>query len=70
MKRINPTAHGPSRKRALSTAPIYEKMTRRGEFPRQVPLGTKAVGWVESEIDEWIDRCTARRDGIKEPKAA
>ena len=28
----------------------------KGHFPRQVPLGAKAVGWLEDEIDAWIAR--------------
>ena len=24
------------------------------DFPKQVPLGLRAVGWLESEIDTWI----------------
>jgi prophage regulatory protein len=32
---------------------IYEDM-REGTFPRPVPLGGNAVGWIEEEIDEWI----------------
>jgi prophage regulatory protein len=25
-----------------------------GSFPRPVSLGARAVGWIESEVDEWI----------------
>ena len=25
-----------------------------GHFPRPVSLGSRAVGWIESEVDEWI----------------
>ena len=25
-----------------------------GDFPQQIPLGLRAVGWLESEIDAWI----------------
>jgi len=33
----------------------------RGEFPRRVRLGERAVGWLESEIDEWIAARAAER---------
>ena len=33
----------------LSCSTIYDQM-RAGKFPRPVPLGEKAVGWLESEI--------------------
>ena len=38
----------------LSRSTIYAKIAR-GEFPRQIPLGDRAVGFLESTIDEWID---------------
>ena len=25
------------------------------DFPRQVELGMRSVGWLESDINEWID---------------
>ena len=48
-------------KTGLKHSAIYEKMAD-GEFPRQVPLGAKAVGWLEHEIDAWIDARAAWRD--------
>lgn len=32
---------------------IYMWM-KEGNFPQSVHLGGRAIGWVESEIDEWI----------------
>ena len=32
---------------------LYDWM-KRGEFPRPVALGSKLVGWRESDIDGWI----------------
>lgn len=40
---------------ALSRSSIYKFVTA-GTFPRPVQLGPRAVGWVESEVNEWIDR--------------
>jgi prophage regulatory protein len=37
----------------LSRSAIYLAVSR-AEFPRPVQLGARAVGWLESEIDEWI----------------
>ena len=34
--------------------PTIYKFIKAGSFPKQVPLGLRAVGWVESEIDDWI----------------
>jgi prophage regulatory protein len=42
-------------------------MIQRGEFPKPVKLGTGptgAVGWVKSEVEEWVRaRMAARSDG-------
>jgi prophage regulatory protein len=27
-----------------------------GKFPRAYTLGPRTVGWLESEIDQWIDQ--------------
>lgn len=37
----------------LSRSTIYERI-RAGTFPAPVSLGAKAVGWVESEISDWL----------------
>lgn len=33
-----------------------------GRFPRRVPLGARAIGWVEDEVDEWVAQRIAARD--------
>ena len=38
----------------LSRSTIYE-MIGRGEFPRQINLGPRAVGWVSDDVLDWID---------------
>lgn len=48
-------------KTGLGKTKLYEKMSR-GEFPKPFPLGERAVGWLESEIDEWILGCLTKRD--------
>ena len=37
------------------TSSIYW-MIERGVFPKPIKLGKRSVGWLESEIDEWIDQ--------------
>jgi prophage regulatory protein len=51
-------------KTGLKHSEIYERISK-GRFPPQVPLGVKAVGWLEHEIDQWIDARTAERGGDK-----
>ena len=48
-------------KTGLKHSAIYQKMAE-GDFPRPVPLGPKAVGWIEAEVDAWIDDRIAERD--------
>lgn len=36
-----------------SKAWVYASI-QRGEFPKQVPLGGRAVAWVEREVNDWI----------------
>jgi len=38
---------------ALSRSQIY-RLIVLGTFPRQVPLGERAAGWVEEEVDGWL----------------
>lgn len=37
----------------LKRASIYLHVAQ-GTFPKQVSLGERAVGWIESEIDAWL----------------
>ena len=47
----------------LSRSTIYVRL-EQGLFPRPVSLGGRAVGWIESEVDEWIrQRIEESRDG-------
>ncbi|WGY67329.1 AlpA family transcriptional regulator [Burkholderia cepacia] len=42
----------------------------RGEFPAAIKLGVKASGWLESEVDAWIDARVAASRGQKETGVA
>ncbi|MGD0098373.1 MAG: AlpA family transcriptional regulator [Terracidiphilus sp.] len=39
----------------LSRSTVYQRVAE-GKFPRTVSLGTRAVGWIETEVEEWIAR--------------
>lgn len=41
------------RRTALSRSQIY-RLIELGTFPRQVPLGERAAGWIEEEVDGWL----------------
>ena len=38
----------------LSRSTIYDRI-KAGTFPAPISLGEKAVGWIESEIDAWLN---------------
>lgn len=40
-------------KTGLSRSSIYAFISQ-GNFPKSIPLGSRAVGWVESSINDWI----------------
>ena len=42
---------------------IYQKVAE-GTFPAPVKLGPRAVGWLSTEIDAWIDERVAERDAV------
>lgn len=44
----------------LSRSSIY-KFIAAGSFPRQLRLGPRAIGWVSTEIDDWIEHRAASR---------
>jgi len=48
----------------LSRSTIYLRISE-GNFPRPVQLGLRAVGWLESEIDEWLDQQIQNRADSK-----
>jgi prophage regulatory protein len=45
----------------LSRSTIYLRISQ-GTFPNPVRLGARAVGWLSTEIDEWLRQCLEARD--------
>jgi prophage regulatory protein len=56
----------------LSRSTIYLRI-EKGEFPRQVSLGARSVGWLQREVEDWINRRVQLRPGssteISEPSS-
>jgi len=46
----------------LSRSTIYQAIQHKG-FPSPIPIGARAVGWLESEIAGWLTRRIAERGG-------
>lgn len=43
----------------LSRSSIY-KFISENKFPKPISLGARAVGWVEADIDDWLERLTGK----------
>lgn len=48
----------------LSCSTIYLKMQSH-EFPRPVRIGGRAVAWLESDVEDWIEARLAERDEVQ-----
>jgi prophage regulatory protein len=48
-------------KTGLKHSALYQRIAA-GTFPKPIPLGAKARGFVESEVDDWIQTQIAKRD--------
>ncbi|MGD0466463.1 MAG: AlpA family transcriptional regulator [Gammaproteobacteria bacterium] len=46
----------------LSRSSIYLRIAK-GNFPRQISLGTRTVGWIKSEIEAWLSNQIAQSRG-------
>jgi len=49
------------KKTALSRSEIYD-MIAKGLFPKQIKLTTRSSGWIQSEVEQWVDDRVAERD--------
>ena len=38
----------------LARSTIYQRISQ-GHFPKPVSLGGRAVGWIEEDIDQWLE---------------
>ncbi|RDH84482.1 MAG: AlpA family transcriptional regulator [endosymbiont of Galathealinum brachiosum] len=43
-----------TKRTGLSRSAIYDYISQ-GVFPRPISLGKRAVGWLENDIDTWIE---------------
>ena len=45
----------------ISRSSIYLRMSK-GEFPQSISLGDRAIGWLEADIEQWLeDKITASK---------
>ena len=50
------------RERVLYSYAHIARLEKAGKFPKRVRLGPCRVGWVESEVEDWIKARIAERD--------
>ncbi|NRA53743.1 MAG: AlpA family transcriptional regulator [Gammaproteobacteria bacterium] len=43
-------------KTGLSRSSIYLRMSN-DEFPQSISLGSRAIGWLDADIEQWLDEC-------------
>ena len=48
-------------KSGLSRTVMYD-LIQQGSFPKQIKLAERSCGWLESEINEWINKRASERD--------
>lgn len=48
----------------LSRSTLYLRISQ-GRFPAPVSLGGRAVGWIESEINDWTDQQIANSQKVR-----
>ena len=43
--------------------PVHSRrLVNAGSFPKPIQLGPKSVGWIEEEVDGWIEERVKERD--------
>lgn len=40
------------------------RLEAAGQFPKRVRLGQSRVGWVETEVEDWLKQRIAERDAL------
>jgi prophage regulatory protein len=46
----------------LSRSSIYNAIAK-GNFPPQISLGERSVGWLKAEVEDWVKERVARSRG-------
>lgn len=50
------------KKIGLCKASIYNRIAE-GSFPKPISLGGRSVGWIESDLDQWIFERSSMNEG-------
>jgi prophage regulatory protein len=47
----------------LSRSTLYRRISE-GSFPAPIPLGGRSIGWLDADINEWINGQLRARDAL------
>lgn len=50
------------REKVLYSPAHIARLEAAGQFPKRVRLGTARVGWLETEVDDWLRQRIRERD--------
>ena len=51
----------------LSRSTIYLRMSE-GKFPKHISLGSRAVGWLKTEVSDWMEQRILESRGGASPR--
>ncbi len=46
------------------------RLERRGDFPHRIRLSPNSIGWIESEIEQWIESRPRKPSNVSDPKSS
>lgn len=46
------------------------RLERAGRFPQRIQLGPGSVGWIEEEVDAWLEQRARQRGALPQPEKA
>jgi prophage regulatory protein len=52
------------REKVLYSPAHIARLEVAGQFPKRVRLGVGRVGWIEQEVEDWLQERAARRDTL------
>lgn len=61
------------KKQLLAKVPLSDRhildLEKKDQFPKRIVLSARCVVWVESEVDDWIEKRRASNDTAQRPPA-
>ena len=59
------------RRTGFSRSEVYRRLAHDPKFPKPVPIGARIIGWIDDEVDDFVDAIIAAgRSKTPPPRAA